>query len=306
MDLTDDVRSELLDPAAWEEALEQYARSTGLAVTLTDPEGRLLGPCYNRQPVWSLARNARPPAEGECPFCLSPPRSCGAMAEAVRTGQQVLVVDSAKLAHVAVPLWLDGERVGGLLAGQVFAEFPEQLPIERIAREYQVSPQTLWQIARTQRPFGRDRLRLCGELLATLGQSFLQARFGLILERRRAAEVLALSRDVAEHKRLVAAVRESQRFLRSSLDALTSHIAVLDQNGIILEVNEAWRRFSPTPTGALAGTMAWGPIICRSAGRRRALEGPIRRRESARSSPAGPICSRSNIRATRRSSSAGF
>lgn len=39
-------------------------------------------------------------------------------------------------------------------------------------------------------------------------------------------------------------VRESQRFLRCSLDALSSHIAVLDEKGDILEVNEAWRRFA--------------------------------------------------------------
>ncbi|MCC6510603.1 MAG: response regulator [Pirellulaceae bacterium] len=38
-------------------------------------------------------------------------------------------------------------------------------------------------------------------------------------------------------------VRESQRFLRCSLDSLSSHIAVLDETGCILEVNEAWRRF---------------------------------------------------------------
>ncbi len=39
-------------------------------------------------------------------------------------------------------------------------------------------------------------------------------------------------------------VRESQRFLRCSLDALSSHIAVLDEHGFILEVNQAWRNFA--------------------------------------------------------------
>jgi PAS domain S-box-containing protein len=41
-----------------------------------------------------------------------------------------------------------------------------------------------------------------------------------------------------------AALRESQRFLRASLDALTGNIAVLDGAGTILEVNESWRRFA--------------------------------------------------------------
>lgn len=40
------------------------------------------------------------------------------------------------------------------------------------------------------------------------------------------------------------ALRESQRFLRASLDALPGHIAVLDDAGVILEINAAWRRFA--------------------------------------------------------------
>ena len=40
------------------------------------------------------------------------------------------------------------------------------------------------------------------------------------------------------------ALLESQRFMHSSLDALSGHIAVLDQAATILEVNEGWRRFA--------------------------------------------------------------
>ena len=47
-----------------------------------------------------------------------------------------------------------------------------------------------------------------------------------------------------ERLRAEEALRESQRFLQSSLDALSGHIAVLDESGHILEVNEAWRRFA--------------------------------------------------------------
>ncbi len=47
-----------------------------------------------------------------------------------------------------------------------------------------------------------------------------------------------------ERLRTEEALCESQRFLRSSLDALSGHIAALDESGNILEVNEAWRRFA--------------------------------------------------------------
>ncbi len=55
-----------------------------------------------------------------------------------------------------------------------------------------------------------------------------------------------LSRQVVtqlERRQAQAAALEAQRFLHSTLDALSSHIAVLDQSGKIIAVNEAWRQF---------------------------------------------------------------
>lgn len=39
-------------------------------------------------------------------------------------------------------------------------------------------------------------------------------------------------------------LRESERFLRSTLDALSAHIAILDSSGSIISVNRAWREFA--------------------------------------------------------------
>ena len=52
------------------------------------------------------------------------------------------------------------------------------------------------------------------------------------------------TRDVTESKRAERELAEANQFLNSSLDALTSHIAVLDENGIIVAVNDSWRRFA--------------------------------------------------------------
>ena len=57
-------------------------------------------------------------------------------------------------------------------------------------------------------------------------------------------EILGLAQDITAQRANENAIKESQRFLRSSLDALQSHIAVIDSAGDILEVNEAWRRFA--------------------------------------------------------------
>jgi PAS domain S-box-containing protein len=56
--------------------------------------------------------------------------------------------------------------------------------------------------------------------------------------------VVASVRDITERKRAETALLESRRFLRSTLDALSSHIAILDEQGTIVEVNAAWHRFA--------------------------------------------------------------
>ncbi|MEJ7638339.1 MAG: PAS domain-containing protein [Singulisphaera sp.] len=56
-----------------------------------------------------------------------------------------------------------------------------------------------------------------------------------ITERRRAERIMGESR-----RRLV----ESDRSFAETLNALSSHIAILDERGVILHVNAAWRRFA--------------------------------------------------------------
>ena len=53
------------------------------------------------------------------------------------------------------------------------------------------------------------------------------------------------------------ALAASERFLQSTLDALSAHIAILDHKGRIVAVNEAWRRFA-RGNGLAAGVSAIG------------------------------------------------
>ncbi len=50
--------------------------------------------------------------------------------------------------------------------------------------------------------------------------------------------------DVTARKQAEAALREAERFARAIVDALTSHIAILDESGEILAVNRAWTDFA--------------------------------------------------------------
>jgi PAS domain S-box-containing protein len=184
VDLSPEWRDELLDPEGWDQVLETFAVTMKLAVALTDPQGRLLGKCHNPQPTWSMARGASPASDSECPFCLSWPSFCSAVPDSLKTGSVVSVVDQAGLSHVAVPLSLGGQPLGSLIAGQVFSRYPEPLPLQRVARAWEISEQQLWQQAVKQVPVTHATLRLYGSLLLALGQSFLGQRYAAILQRK--------------------------------------------------------------------------------------------------------------------------
>jgi PAS domain S-box-containing protein len=56
--------------------------------------------------------------------------------------------------------------------------------------------------------------------------------------------VLGVYHDIASRKQAEEALRESERFLSSALDGLSSNIALLDEKGTILLVNRSWREFA--------------------------------------------------------------
>lgn len=60
--------------------------------------------------------------------------------------------------------------------------------------------------------------------------------------------------DITDRKQAEQSILQSQRFLQSALDALSSEVAILNQGGEILAVNAAWHRFAIANGG--------DPIVC--------------------------------------------
>jgi PAS domain S-box-containing protein len=195
-------RAELLDVEAWAPMLEMFSRTMKVAVALTDVEGNLLGTCHNAQPTWTFIHGATGGERPGCPFCLSPNSSCTAVVDALRTGVPAIVRDQAGLAHVAIPLSLDNQPLGAIIAGQVADQYPESLSLERAAKKFGVSAQELWKLSSKQRPVSRSALQLAGDLLWTLGQPFLRQRYSFILEThvaRTNLQVRLLVEGVTDH-----------------------------------------------------------------------------------------------------------
>jgi signal transduction histidine kinase len=219
VELSPALRQELLDPAAWQEGLERYARAMRLGVALVGVDGRLLGPCLNAQPLWALLRGRQPMAAGECPFAVAPLQPCTCVADALQRGDMIRARDRPGLIHFTVPLALRGERLGALIAGQVFDQYPEQLLLEHVANKLGLSPAKVWEKARREHPVSRSMLRVYEDLLVTLGHTFLQNRYHMLREAFRVAQLRqadeALRRVNDELERRVeertAALREAQR-----------------------------------------------------------------------------------------------
>ncbi len=131
IELTQELRGELLHPATWSSILGLCAQTMKLAVALVDADGQMVGECHNAQPIWSLARLAQPAPAGDCLFCLETARYCTARARAIEKRALALAHDQAGFAHVVYPLILGGQVVGTLLAGQVLDRYAEPLPLQR-------------------------------------------------------------------------------------------------------------------------------------------------------------------------------
>ncbi len=63
-------------------------------------------------------------------------------------------------------------------------------------------------------------------------------------EHDKIAELQIVGRDTTERKTMEKALKEAERFTRSILNSLSDHIAVLDETGNIITVNEAWMNFA--------------------------------------------------------------
>lgn len=65
-----------------------------------------------------------------------------------------------------------------------------------------------------------------------------------VVENGKTVAIVGSLNDITERKAAEKQLRESKAFLQSTLDGLTAHIALLDENGTILLVNKAWRNFA--------------------------------------------------------------
>ena len=83
-------------------------------------------------------------------------------------------------------------------------------------------------------PIGRDELR--GRIRA-----LLRTRQYALDARQKVEELASSNEKLQERER---ALRRSEQFLKGTIDAISAHLAVLDEDGTIIRVNDAWNEFA--------------------------------------------------------------
>lgn len=77
------------------------------------------------------------------------------------------------------------------------------------------------------------------------GRIMVDVMFGPLRdEAGKIVEIIGFGVDVTERSRVESLLRDNERSLRMTLDALPAHIAVLDEQGVITMTNQAWKDFA--------------------------------------------------------------
>ena len=76
------------------------------------------------------------------------------------------------------------------------------------------------------------------------GTKFVGLMSARVVDRRGVPHIVSVTRDVTGQKQTEKAFRQSRQFLQSTLDGISAQVALLDDQGVILLVNKAWRQFA--------------------------------------------------------------
>ncbi len=95
----------------------------------------------------------------------------------------------------------------------------------------------------------------------------LKAWFDVSVYSPQPGDFIAIFDGISKRKQIENALRYSEQFARATLDSLSSHICILDGNGVIIATNAAWREFgkanhSQNATGFEGVNYLW---ICETA-----------------------------------------
>lgn len=172
--------------------------------------------------------------------------------EALRTSQELLnaIVDNS-----TAPIYVIDREGRFLIANDQFARvFGFEHKEDIIGKtDYDISPPEVAQA------FQSHDLALLGSGVVVQEEehisqadgihSYVTAKFPLYDAAGRPYALCGIASDITDRRRVEEALRQNEAFNRAILNSLPAHVIVIDQDGSILAVNEAWKQFADENNG---------------------------------------------------------
>ncbi len=157
------------DPAHWQAPFEQFAKASGLTITIFDPAlVRRFGPMMS-QPLAKLLATIGSWSEGRPAERFEHALA----ARCLEQGKAVTELYADALRVDAVPALHDGQVEAVFVIGWVFDHFADPVRCERLGRALETPGHALWLTARQQPPVSAERFQVLTELLRTLSGSII-------------------------------------------------------------------------------------------------------------------------------------
>lgn len=227
-------RAELLTSPAWHTALAQFARATGLTVTLYDTEGRICAGPFASTPLASCLTEAGC-WKVDAGLCLA--TDIEAIHDCVESGVITHTTGLSVLALFAIPVRLGEATIGAVAAGWVFDTFPDPISTDRLAKMIGISFPDLWQVVRQQPPASHEKLGTYAELLQTLCDLFIRERAETLQEQEHTRGLRALYQSAQR----LAAATSIEAIGESVVEAVRTIARVQSVRLLVADGEGVWR-----------------------------------------------------------------
>lgn len=212
---------ELIGPDKLQEMLERFQAVTSLAVGYLDPEGNLLAHAGETEPLCMTMIRQSP---------LGMQRCRDLVREIVQDGNhdtpKVLTCHAGML-DGRIPLQVEGEYIGFLVIGQLFAERPARVDACSYARELGLDEEMYWRLVQQVPMISREKMEAAAQLLEFMGSEIVSL----------ASSNLRYQEEIQHRNIVEQELKASEEQLRLLFDNARDAIFQFDTDGKILMVN---------------------------------------------------------------------
>ncbi len=184
----------LWDDSHWAIALNQFARASGLTISIYDVDGtRAIGPVVEHPLIHFIEET------GAWRGGLCEKKEISIVKDVLSNGQPTSTHFEEAFYLQALPLRFRDKICGVLVVGWAFDQFADPIRCARLSKSFNLPENIFWKVAREVAPISRERISIFVSLLKTLANSIL-GQHALVDEARDANRVKDQFMATASHE----------------------------------------------------------------------------------------------------------